>query len=217
HERPIADLVDALRTLGAQIHYARNEGFPPLSIGPAVLSARETVRIRGDISSQFLSALLMALPLAGGATTIEIAGELVSKPYADMTLASMQRFGVAAQREGWARFVIPARSRYASPGTIGVEGDASSASYFLAAGAIAAAVVALFADSPSTLRNIGSWRVKETDRIAAMAAELAKLGAGVAQGSDWLRVTPPEKIRPATIETYDDHRMAMSFSLASLG
>ncbi len=279
HERPIGDLVDALRTLGADIRYLRNEGFPPLSIRPAAISARATVPLRGDISSQFLSALLMALPITRGGTTIEIDGELVSKPYVDMTLALMQRFGVAAQRDGWARFVVPARSAYASPGTIDIEGDASSASYFLAAGAIGggpvrvegvgrrsiqgdvgfadtlaamgasvalgddwievrgdgrlkgidadfnlipdaamtAAVAALFADSPSTLRNVGSWRVKETDRIAAMAIELSKLGADVEQGTDWLRIAPPPRLRPAIIDTYDDHRMAMSFSLASLG
>jgi len=222
---------------------------------------------------------LMSLPVAGGGTTIDIVGELTSKPYVAMTLKLMQRFGVAATRDEWRRFRIPADAAYSSPGTIVVEGDASSASYFLAAGAIGggpvrvegvgrasiqgdvdfastlqrmgadvrwsddaievqanrkldaidgdfnampdaamtAAVVALFARGTSTLRNIGSWRVKETDRIAAMATELRKLGASVSEGDDWLAITPPAKLLPATIDTYDDHRIAMCFSLAALG
>jgi 3-phosphoshikimate 1-carboxyvinyltransferase len=283
HERPIADLVDALRAMGADIAYAGKEGFPPLTIGPAVTQTGRRVgspvAIRGDVSSQFLSALLMALPLTGEETVIEVAGELISKPYVEITLNLMRRFGVEVEREAWSRFRVPAHARYVSPATITVEGDASSASYFLAAGAVAggpvrvigvgsksiqgdvrfadvlaamgasvdcgedwievrrrgplqgidadfnmipdaamtAAVVALFAEGPTTLRNIGSWRVKETDRIAAMATELAKLGAAVDQGPDWLRIAPPTKLRAATIDTYDDHRMAMCFSLAALG
>jgi 3-phosphoshikimate 1-carboxyvinyltransferase len=279
HERPIGDLVEALRSLGADIRYAGNEGFPPLSILPSAVRMGSTVTVRGDVSSQFLTALLMALPVAGGGTTIDIEGELISKPYIGLTLNLMQRFGVAVGREGWRQFHVPTHAVYTSPGAIDVEGDASSASYFLAAGAIGsgpvrvegvgresvqgdslfaetlvamgatvsagkdwietrgtgrlkpidadfnmipdaamtAAVAALFADGPSTLRKIGSWRVKETDRIAAMATELAKLGAAVEQGPDWLRIVPPDKLKPATIDTYDDHRMAMCFSLAALG
>jgi 3-phosphoshikimate 1-carboxyvinyltransferase len=287
HERPIADLVDALRAMGADIRYAARDGYPPLVIGPAsarteagtVAAAATPIAVRGDVSIQFVSALLMALPLVGADTVVEVTGELISRPYVEITLNLMRRFGVDVQREGWRRFQISANARYASPGTIVVEGDASSASYFLAAGAVAggpvrvvgvgsrsiqgdvrfaevlaamgavvdsgddwievrrgrplegidadfnmipdaamtAAVVALFAKGPTTLRNIASWRVKETDRIAAMATELAKLGALVEQGPDWLRVTPPTALRAATIDTYDDHRMAMCFSLAALG
>jgi 3-phosphoshikimate 1-carboxyvinyltransferase len=279
HDRPIGDLVDTLRSLGADIRYKGSEGYPPLAIRPGTLCAGGKVAIRGDVSSQFLSALLMALPLNGGGTRIEVIGELISQPYVEITLNLMQRFGVLVARSGWDRFEVPAGAAYASPGAIAVEGDASSASYFLAAGAIGggpvrvegvgrasiqgdvrfadtlaamgaditrgdewieargrgrlkgieldcstipdaamtAAVTALFADGATTLRNIGSWRVKETDRIAAMATELSKLGASVEAGNDWLRVTPPAALRAATIDTYDDHRMAMCFSLVALG
>ena len=280
HERPIADLVDALRRLGARIDYSGSEGFPPLLIHPGEIHAGGTVRVRGDVSSQYLSALLMALPIAGARATVEVEGELTSKPYVEITLSLMRRFGVEVGREGWSRFHVPAKG-YSSPAEIRVEGDASSASYFLAAGAIGggpvrvegvgrssiqgdvrfaevlekmgaqismgedwiearapargklkpidadlnpipdaamtAAAAALFADGPSTIRNIASWRVKETDRIAAMAKELRKLGAKVEEGKDFIRVTPPAKLEPATIDTYDDHRMAMSLSLAALG
>jgi 3-phosphoshikimate 1-carboxyvinyltransferase len=286
HERPIGDLVDALRGIGANIAYLGQEGFPPLEIRP-MLPALEAggegvrVRVRGDVSSQFLTALLMALPLCGGAATVEVAGELISKPYVDITLNLMAQFGVPVRRRDWHAFAIPAGVGYRTPGVVHVEGDASSASYFLAAGAIGGgpvrvegvgrgsiqgdvrftemlermgarvsvgenwvearapaqgslraldadlnhipdaamtlAVVALFAQGPSTLRNIASWRVKETDRIAAMATELRKLGAAVEEGADYLRVTPPARLRPATIDTYDDHRIAMCFSLAALG
>ncbi len=278
HERPIRDLVDALRAIGAQIDYLGAEGYPPLALHPGAISLGGPVPVRGDVSSQFLTALLMALPLAGRDSVIEVAGELISKPYVEITLNLMRRFGLEVKRDGWRAFSVPGRG-YASPGEIHVEGDASSASYFLAAGAIAggpvrvegvgrdsiqgdvrfvevlermgaqvamgpnwieargagklraldadlnhipdaamtAAVMALFADGPSTLRNIASWRVKETDRLAAMATELRKLGAEVEEGADYLRVVPPEKLRPATIDTYDDHRMAMCFSLAALG
>ncbi len=277
HERPIGDLVDALRALGAKIDYLGVQGYPPLAIHPGKVAAGQAVMVRGDVSSQFLSALLMALPLAGGGT-IEVEGELISKPYVDITLKLMQRFGVEAQRSGWTRFVIPA-SPYVSPGTLQVEGDASNASYFLAAGAIAggpvrvvgvgrasiqgdvrftevleamgaqvamgedwieargraplrafdldlnhipdaamtAAALALFADGPCVVRNIASWRVKETDRIAAMATELGKLGAGVEAGADFLKVAPRKLASGVALDTYDDHRMAMSLSLAALG
>ena len=283
HERPIGDLVDALRGLGAAIDYLGESGYPPLRVKPAPINANATARVRGGVSSQFLSALLMALPLTGRQTTIAVEGELISKPYVEITLNTMRRFGVEVKRDGWAAFTIPAHAHYRSPGELWVEGDASSASYFLAAGAIGGgpvrvegvgrasvqgdvrfaetleqmgariaigenwieasapgsankklraidadfnhipdaamtiAVAALFADGPSTLRNIGSWRVKETDRIAAMASELRKLGATAEEGRDWLRVTPPATLRAATIDTYDDHRMAMCFSLAALG
>jgi 3-phosphoshikimate 1-carboxyvinyltransferase len=280
HERPIGDLVDALRQLGANIHYLGNEGFPPLQISAAAL-AGDVVQVRGDVSSQFLTGLLMALPLLGQTVSVEVVGELISKPYIEITLAMMARFGVTVERQGWQRFVVFGGQRYKSPGVIYVEGDASSASYFLAAGAIGGgqvriegvgsesiqgdvrfadalalmgaqieqganwmeargpksghlkaidldcnhipdaamtlAVAALFAEGPTTLRNIASWRVKETDRIAAMATELRKLGATVEEGADFIRITPSEQIKFATIGTYDDHRMAMCFSLAALG
>ena len=284
HERPIGDLVDALRSLGADIRYLGNEGYPPLDIRPAAMGSRSNVQVRGNVSSQFLTALLMSLPLAGRRITIDVVGDLISKPYIDITLNLMARFGVKVERDGWSSFTIPAHSRFASPGAIFVEGDASGASYFLAAGAIGGgpvrvegvgsgsiqgdvgfanalaqmgaridmgenwieaaaplngrlraidldlnaipdaamtlAVAALFADGTSRLRNIGSWRVKETDRIAAMAAELRKLGALVEEGTDFLTVTPPSGWRltsGAAIDTYDDHRIAMCFSLAALG
>jgi len=286
HERPIGDLVDALRALGADIRYLSREGFPPLAIGPGPAPGAaipERVTVRGDVSSQFLSALLMALPMltarSARGVTVDIAGDLISTPYVAITTNLMARFGVMVEQDDWRAFRIPAGARYRSPGTIDVEGDASSASYFLAAGAIGGgpvrvtgvgrhsiqgdvafadalsrmgavvrsaddwieagagasltgitldcvaipdaamtlAVVALFAAGPTTLTGIASWRVKETDRIAAMAAELAKLGARVEAGADSLTVHPPEKFLPATIDTYDDHRMAMCFSLAALG
>jgi 3-phosphoshikimate 1-carboxyvinyltransferase len=285
HERPIGDLVDALRLLGCDIRYLAQEGFPPLAIGAAGAAAGAHVDIRGNVSSQFLSALLMALPLARGsataASTVNVAGPLISRPYVEITTNLMRRFGVAVDTPDARTFVVPAGARYSSPGTLVVEGDASSASYFLAAGAIGGgpvrvtgvgrdsiqgdvafaevlaglgakisygpdwveasaggrlgggtidcvaipdaamtlAITALFADAPTTLTNIGSWRVKETDRIAAMATELAKLGVDVAAGDDWLRVTPPTAAAPlhgAAIDTYDDHRMAMCFSLVVL-
>lgn len=282
HERPIGDLVDGLRQIGADVRYAGNEGFPPLDIQPAEIRLEAPIRVRGDVSSQFLTALLMALPLTGRQAVIEMSTELISKPYIEITINLMARFGVFVEREGWQRFTIAGGQHYRSPGTVHVEGDASGASYFLAAGAIGGgpvrvegvgrqsiqgdvrfaealaamgaridmgenwieagapvvgrlrafdldlnhipdaamtlAVAALFADGPCTLRNIASWRVKETDRIAAMAIELRKLGAAVEEGPDWLRVTPPGAVNAgAAIDTYDDHRMAMCFSLAALG
>jgi 3-phosphoshikimate 1-carboxyvinyltransferase len=276
HERPIGDLVDALRGIGAKIDYIGKDGFPPLAIHPASLRT-ENVGVRGDVSSQFLTALLMALPLSGKDSRIEVQGELISKPYVEITLNVMHRFGVEVQRDGWKSFRLK-QQKYVSPGKIFVEGDASNASYFLAAGALGggpvrvegvgrgsiqgdvrftevlekmgatvsfgddfievkggklraidldlnhipdaamtAAVLALFADGPSTIRNIGSWRVKETDRIAAMATELRKLGAAVEEGKDFLTVRPGKLNSNVAIDTYDDHRMAMSFSLVALG
>jgi len=279
HERPIGDLVDALNEVGAQIEYTGTPGYPPLRIRRGHLAANR-MAVRGNVSSQFLTALLMAAPLMAKdhAVTIDVVGELISKPYIEITLNLMRRFGVTVEQAGWASFTVQPGQRYQSPGTIHVEGDASSASYFLAAGAIAGgpvrvegvgrdsiqgdvrfadalermgaivtrgdnwiearangplkaidadfnhipdaamtiAVAALYADGPSTLRNIASWRVKETDRLAAMATELRKVGATVEEGEDYIRVTPPEELQPGTIDTYDDHRMAMCFSLASL-
>ena len=288
HERPIGDLVDALRQLGCPVDCLGQPGYPPLRLGngqPHPLKLAEPIRVRGDVSSQFLTALLLALPLVAQTQdiTIEVVGELISRPYIEITLNLLERFGVRVQRDGWQRFTIPAGSRYASPGRMPVEGDASSASYFIALGAIAPAapgtdgitiegvglssiqgdirfveaarlmgadvqgeanalrirrgswplkaidldcnhipdaamtlaVMALFADGTTTLRNIASWRVKETDRIAAMAAECRKLGASVEEGADFIRITPPERWQPAGIHTYDDHRVAMCFSLAA--
>lgn len=289
HERPIGDLVDALRQLGAEIDYSGNSGFPPLAVHAGKLKPRDQVSIRGNVSSQYLTGLLMALPLLGAKTVVRVDGELISKPYVEITLNAMRQFGVAVEREDWAAFTVPAAAHYVSPGELHVEGDASSASYFLAAGAISGltgggpvrvvgvgrdstqgdvrfvealermgatvtlgdfwieatagaearrngklramdldcnhipdaamtlAMAALFADGSTTLRNIASWRVKETDRLAAMATELAKLGATVEEGADSLKITPPVQWRAAAIDTYDDHRMAMCFSLAALG
>jgi 3-phosphoshikimate 1-carboxyvinyltransferase len=291
HERPIGDLVDALRELGCAIDYLGNDGFPPLRVRQPALKLDKPIPVRGDVSSQFLTALLMALPLAAQdrAITIEVVGELISKPYIEITLNLLARYGIAVERQGWERFVIPAGSRYQSPGSIHVEADASSASYFIALGAIAEgsgirvngvgadsiqgdirfveaaqlmgakvtsgpnwlhitrgawplkgitldcnhipdaamtlAVMALYADGPTTLTNIASWRVKETDRIVAMATECRKLGATVEEGPDWIKVYPlpngthttasQGQWQAASIHTYDDHRVAMCFSLAA--
>ena len=309
HERPIGDLVDALRQLGCRIDYLGQTGFPPLRIHPhgdTGLQLQKSIQVRGDVSSQFLTALLLALPLAARdfAIQIEVIGTLISKPYIEITLNLLRRFGICVEQpenedERWQRFTIPAGSRYQSPGVIHVEADASSASYFIALGAIAAcakpvfnaknldagwieilgvgsdsiqgdirfvdaarrmgavietapnslriqrgnlqangarlkaididcnaipdaamtlAVMALYADGTTVLRNIASWRVKETDRIEAMACELRKLGATVESGADYLAIIPPARIadwRPASIHTYDDHRIAMCFSLAA--
>ncbi len=286
HQRPIGDLVDALRQLGAEINYLGIDGFPPLEIKPAHIHAGR-VTLRGNISSQFLTGLLLALPLsetvAGEGMTIEVIGELISRPYVELTIALMARFGVRVEHDDWQCFTLCGGQHYRSPGEIFVEGDASSASYFLAAGAIGGgpvrvegvgrgslqgdirfaealqkmgaditfgdnwieacapksgrlrsididcnhipdaamtlAVAALFADGVTVLRNIASWRVKETDRLEAMARELRKLGAEVEEGVDFLRIepSPSHQLRYAEIDTYDDHRMAMCFSLASLG
>ena len=283
HERPIGDLVDGLTELGCRINYRETAGFPPLEILPREPSPVVTVRVRGDVSSQFLTALLMALPLLKQEIRVEVIGELISKPYVEITLNLMARFGVNVMREEWRAFTIPLDANYQSPGEVYVEGDASSASYFLAAGAIGGgpvrvlgvgkssiqgdvkfaetlaqmgaeiamgedwiearaprsgklnaidanlnhipdaamtiAICALFAEGTTTIRNIASWRVKETDRISAMTNELRSVGAMVEEGVDFLRVTPPVDglTASASIATYDDHRMAMCFSLVSLG
>lgn len=293
HERPIADLVQALSALGARIEYLANSGFPPLAIS-AAKACGGRVQVNGGVSSQFLTALLMASPLivaqSGRDLTIEVVGELISKPYIFITINLMAKFGVTVtpheHENGQLAFHIEQTARYVSPEHITVEGDASSASYFLALGligqgpvtvcgvddqsiqgdirfvdtlthmgaqatfeaqaltvsgrcvaagqrlkafdqdfnlipdaAMTAAVLAIYADGPCTLRNIGSWRVKETDRIHAMVTELRKLGAIVTSGDDWLTVNPIASGAwvPAQIHTYDDHRMAMCFSLAAFG
>jgi 3-phosphoshikimate 1-carboxyvinyltransferase len=283
-ERPIGDLVESLRALGADVRYRGKAGFPPVVIGASAVAAGGEVAIRGDVSSQFVSALLLALPLARGsdraATVVRVTTPLISRPYVAITSNLMRRFGVSVACPDPQTFVVEPGTGYTSPGTIRVEGDASSASYFLAAGAIAGgpvrvtgvdrdsiqgdvafagvlerlgatvrhgpgwieaeqgsrrlaggtldcttipdaamtlAVTALFASEPTTLTGIASWRVKETDRIAAMATELRKLGARVEAGADFLRVEPPATLRAATVDTYDDHRMAMCLALAAFG
>jgi 3-phosphoshikimate 1-carboxyvinyltransferase len=284
HERPIGDLVDALRALGCGVECLEREGFPPLRVtaGSGRLALDAPIRVRGDVSSQFLSALLLALPLRTGDSdaVIEVEGELISKPYVEITLKLLARFGIRVDREGTQRFRLRAGQSLQTPGSFVVEGDASSASYFVAAAAIAAvdeplriegvgsdsiqgdiafvdavramgavvesdagglavrrgrwpleavdldcnhmpdaamtlAALALYANGSSRLRNIASWRVKESDRLSAMAAELRKIGATVDEGADFLAITPPARWRAATIATYDDHRMAMAMSLAA--
>jgi 3-phosphoshikimate 1-carboxyvinyltransferase len=286
HERPIGDLVDALRPLGCTIDDLGTPGYPPLrvrGVAGGALAVQRPIRVRGDVSSQFLTALLLALPLVAGGQdiVIEVDGELISRPYVEITLNLLARFGITVRHEGWQRFTIPRGSAYRTPGDIRVEGDASSASYLVAVGAIAAhggaplriegvgsdsiqgdirfidaaramgaevqagpgwievrrgrwplaaltldcneipdaamtlAVMALYADGTTRLRNIASWRVKETDRIAAMAAELRKLGTTVVEGTDFIEVTPPARWQAAAVHTYDDHRMAMCLSLAA--
>jgi 3-phosphoshikimate 1-carboxyvinyltransferase len=283
HERPVGDLVTALRALGCSVAYREREGYPPLSIGGGGGRAGGRGDVRGDVSSQFLSALLMALPLARGAaahaTSVHVVAPLVSRPYVAITTNLMRRFGVGVETPDAQRFVVPAGAAYLSPGTLAVEGDASSASYFLAAGvlgggpvrvtgvgehsiqgdvafarvlagqgarvrfgpdwieaargerlrggeidcteipdaAMTLAVLALFGAAPMRLTGIGSWRVKETDRIEAMASELARLGAIVKAGDDWLEVAPPGHWRSAALDTNDDHRMAMCAALAAFG
>ena len=278
YERPIADLIEALRPLGAEVEYLGTEGYPPLRVRAGHLRGGR-VSIDGRISSQFLTALLMAAPLIGETVEIEVEGELVSRPYIDITLDVMQRFGVQVENEQFRRFTVAAGQQYVSPGAILVEGDASSASYFLAAGAIGGgpvrvhgtgsasvqgdarfaevlekmgaevkwsdhwievsargplqavdldlnhipdaamtiATTALFAEGRTCIRNVANWRVKETDRLHAMATELRKLGAEVEEGEDHICITPPTQWRSAAIDTYDDHRIAMCFSLAAFG
>ena len=288
HERPIGDLVEALRSIGAQVDYLGREGYPPLAIAPWARPELRTATVRGNISSQFVSAILMALGWTGSPVAVEIDGELTSRPYVDLTLGLMKRFGVEVANDGGPLFDVPGGEGYVSPRTFHVEGDASAASYFLAAGALGggpvrvegvgrasaqgdvrfaevleqlgarvemgedwiessgrpplkafdldlgaipdaamtAAVLALFTEGgPCTLRRIASWRVKETDRISAMANELKKFGARVQEGADFLRIFPPvdmltrrpSTVAPVSIDTYDDHRMAMCFALACFG
>ena len=275
-ERPIGDLVDALREADAEVSYLKNEGYPPLQIKGKTLNGGE-MSVDGSVSSQFLTALLMAAPLFSGDVTIRIKGELVSKPYIDITLDTMAKFGVTVENDNYQTFTVSGDAKYVAPGKFMVEGDASSASYFLAAGAIKGGTVrvtgigqksiqgdirfadvleamgakvvwndeyveitgaplkgvnmdmnhipdaamtiattALFAEGPTTMTNIYNWRVKETDRLAAMAAELQKLGAKVEEGHDYIKVWPTDSLKHAEIDTYNDHRIAMCFSLVAL-
>jgi 3-phosphoshikimate 1-carboxyvinyltransferase len=275
-ERPIGHLVDALRQAGAKIEYLENEGYPPLQITANGLKGGN-VEIDGSISSQFLTALLLAAPMAKNDMTISIVGELVSKPYIDITLDIMQKFNVEVVHDNYKTFKIKANQTYKAVENYMVEGDASSASYFLAAAAIKGGTVkvtgigrnsiqgdvefvdvleqmgarvewgethvsvtrdtlraidmdfnhipdaamtiattALFVEGTTTLRNIYNWRVKETDRLHAMATELRKVGATVEEGEDYIKIRPPKQLKHAAIDTYDDHRMAMCFSLLAL-
>lgn len=278
YERPIGDLIVAMGALGADVKYLSNPGFPPLAIKGNPLSGGE-VSIKGAISSQYLTALLMVAPLLSSDLVINVVGDLVSKPYIDITLDTMARFGVKVENQNYQRFKVPAGAGYVAPGEMMVEGDASSASYFLAAAAIGGgpvkvhgtgsasvqgdaefakvlqqmgakveysdmwievtgtgtlkgvdvdlnhipdaamtiATTALFAEGPTCIRNVYNWRVKETDRLSAMATELRKVGAVVEEGEDYIHITPPAKIQAAAIDTYNDHRMAMCFSLAAFG
>ncbi|EDY7506826.1 3-phosphoshikimate 1-carboxyvinyltransferase [Salmonella enterica] len=274
-ERPIGHLVDSLRQGGANIDYLEQENYPPLRLRGGFTGGE--IEVDGSVSSQFLTALLMTAPLAPEDTTIRVKGELVSKPYIDITLNLMKTFGVEIANHHYQQFVVKGGQQYHSPGRYLVEGDASSASYFLAAGAIKGGTVkvtgigrksmqgdirfadvlekmgatitwgddfiactrgelhaidmdmnhipdaamtiattALFAKGTTTLRNIYNWRVKETDRLFAMATELRKVGAEVEEGHDYIRITPPAKLHHADIGTYNDHRMAMCFSLVAL-
>ncbi len=275
-ERPIGHLVDALREAGADISYLKTDGYPPVFINGKGLWGGD-VHIDGSVSSQFLTAFLMAAPMASGDTRIHIKGELVSKPYIDITLHIMKQFGVVIEHDNYQTFYITGNQTYVSPGDFLVEGDASSASYFLAAGAIKGkvrvtgigrdsiqgdirfadvleamgakitwgddfieaehagalqavdmdmnhipdaamtiATAALFAEGTTRIRNIYNWRVKETDRLYAMATELKKLGVEVEEGEDYLVVNPAERLQEAEIATYNDHRIAMCFSLVAL-
>jgi 3-phosphoshikimate 1-carboxyvinyltransferase len=275
-ERPIGALVDSLRQAGADINYLKSEGYPPLLIKGRTLRGGD-ITVDGSVSSQFLTALLMSAPLFEQDTSIIISGDLVSKPYIDITLHIMERFGIAVENKNYQQFVIKGQQQYQTPGHFMVEGDASSASYFLAAGAIKGGTVkvtgigknsvqgdirfaevlqqmgakinwqndfvevtgaplkaidldmnhipdaamtiattALFATGTTSIRNIYNWRVKETDRLAAMSCELRKVGATVEEGEDYITITPPKKLLHAEIDTYNDHRVAMCFSLVAL-
>ena len=275
-ERPIGHLVDALQALGGDITYSKNKDYPPLKIIGGQINGGE-VAIDGSISSQFLTALLMAAPLFNGDTKITIKGTLVSKPYIDITLDVMARFGIEVEHSNYATFTVKGGQQYQSLERIMVEGDASSASYFVAAAAIAGgeieikgvgaksvqgdigfakvmeqvgakidwyderlvvrkgqlngdidanaipdaamtlATVALFAKGPTAIRNIYNWRVKETDRLHAMATELRKVGAEVVEGHDFIEITPPKHFNDVAIDTYDDHRIAMCFAMVAVG
>ena len=287
HERPIGDLINALQQIGAQVTYEGTPDYPPFTLSPAQIPDGDlSLSIKGNVSSQFLTAVLMVAPLLNRNVTIHVVGELISKPYIEITLNLMARFGVQVSRDGWSSFTIAAGSLYTSPKEIFVEGDASSASYFIALGALGGgplkingvglgsiqgdvkfadalqqmganvmmgnnwievrgihnddgseqlqaieldcnhipdaamtlATAALFANGTTKLTNIASWRVKETDRLSAMATELRKVGATVVEGDDFIEITPPAQDgwQHAAIDTYDDHRMAMCFSLLAL-
>ena len=276
YERPIGHLIDAILPLGAEVQYKQGQGFPPLSIAHPTSSDNYEIEIDGSISSQFLSAVLMAAPLLNGTLTVTVKGDLVSKPYVDLTIDIIKQFGVLVTNNNYASFVVEHGQQYVSPTNFMVEGDASSASYFLAAGAVSGgpvnvygvgknsvqgdiqfaevlkamganieyfddhisvnsngqltavdmdmnhipdaamtiATAALFAKGTTRITNIYNWRVKETDRLHAMATELKKVGAIVEEGEDFISVTPAP-IKHAAVDTYDDHRIAMCFSLVS--
>ena len=278
HERPIKDLVDSLEIMGASINYINKDGFPPLKINPISNHFCDDITIKGDVSSQFLTALLIAAPLIQKPVTIKVEGDLISKPYINITLKLLARFEIIYQNQNWQKFTLDNVCSYQNPSFIEVEGDASSASYFFGAAAIAGvievfgvnkksiqgdiyfleilkdmgakitykdrsvvvekaivlkglevdckmipdaamtlATMALFCEGTTKLTNIASWRVKETDRIIAMQTELLKLGAKVSSTNDSITITPPERINNnIQVDTYDDHRMAMCFSLVSL-
>lgn len=273
HERPIKHLVEALQQQDAAVVYSGEPGFPPVKIAPGLTAG--DFEIDGSVSSQFISALLMALPLLPGGSTLTLKGEVVSRPYIELTLQMMADFGVTIETLSPQRYAVTGGQRYQSPGEYWVEGDASAASYWMAAAllgkgpvkiigvgknsiqgdkrfaevigqmgasvshhknsitvtgtgsvrgidgnfndipdaAMTIAPLALFADKPTTIRNVANWRVKETDRLHAMATELRKLGATVEEGNDYLRIEPVKNWQQTTIDTYDDHRMAMCFSL----
>jgi 3-phosphoshikimate 1-carboxyvinyltransferase len=278
-ERPIQDLLDGLNQLGAQVRSINNSGCPPVEIIANGLPGGVT-KLSGAISSQYLSAILLASPYAQTPVEIRIKDHLVSIPYVEMTIRLMNRFGVNVDvSEDFKSFHINAPQSYKSPKTYFVEGDASSASYFLAGAAITGgtvtvigcgtdslqgdaqfakimemmgaevqweanqitvrgsgnlkgidvdmnempdaamtlAVAALFAKGTTAIRNIYNWRLKETERLKAVSSELKKLGATVEEGEDYIIIEPPEKLLSAEIATYDDHRMAMAFSLAACG
>ncbi len=276
-ERPIGHLVDALKALGGEVNYLKHLDYPPLKITGGQINGGN-VEIDGSISSQFLTALLMAAPLFNGDTTISIKGTLVSKPYIDITLDVMARFGIDVSHDNYQIFKVKGSQQYQAVERIMVEGDASSASYFVAAAAIAGgeieikgvgaksvqgdigfakvmeqvgaqidwyderlvvrkgqlkgvdidanaipdaamtlATVALFADGPTAIRNIYNWRVKETDRLYAMATELRKVGAEVVEGEDFIEINPPTEFNDVAIDTYDDHRIAMCFAMVAVG
>ena len=278
-ERPIQDLLDGLNQLGAQVRSIDNTGCPPVEIIANGLPGGVT-KLSGAISSQYLSAILLTSPYAQTPVEIRIKDHLVSIPYVEMTIRLMNRFGVNVDvSEDFKSFHINAPQSYKSPKTYFVEGDASSASYFLAGAAITGgtvtvigcgtdslqgdaqfakimemmgaevqweanhitvrgsgnlkgidvdmnempdaamtlAVAALFAKGTTAIRNIYNWRLKETERLKAVSSELKKLGATVEEGEDYIIIEPPEKLLSAEIATYDDHRMAMAFSLAACG
>jgi 3-phosphoshikimate 1-carboxyvinyltransferase len=282
-ERPIQDLVDGLVQLGVDAECTMGTGCPPVRINCKGLPGGK-IELGGNVSSQYLTAILMSAPLSTGTVEIQVVTELISKPYVEMTIKLMERFGVKVDAaEDLQSFKIQGGQTYKSPGSIFVEGDASSASYFLAGATITGgtvtvegcgldsiqgdtkfaytmeqmgatlewtansvtctgpkdgklkaidvnmnampdaamtlAVAALFADGTTTIRDVASWRVKETERMIAICTETRKLGAEVVEGSDYCVITPPKGgfNKGVAIDTYDDHRMAMAFALAACG
>ena len=278
HERPIKDLVDALEQMGSSIQYEKNHGYPPITINNSSIEISEPIQIKGDISSQYLTALLIAGPISNNEFNIEVIGDLISKPYIDITLKLLTKFNIFYNNDNWRLFSLKKDSVYRNPTKIFVEGDASSASYFFAAASLAGsieikginkdsiqgdlkfldiiskmgakieyksdsiqvskasnlkgleidcieipdaamtlAIMAVFADKPTKLKNIGSWRVKETDRILAMDNELTKMGVEVSTTHDSMTIFPQKQLNDnISIETYNDHRIAMCFSLFCL-